>query len=383
MARKFLYVIAGLVLLFVVGVMLIALFQEPLTRWALTPGTAFDAAAAPPAPDYADPAAWAALPDRKDAADQVPDTPGVRDAQADAAVDVFFIAPTTFYSRAAWNAAIGDKDARQRIDDFVLKYQASAFNGAARIYAPLYRQATLAAFFPGNRADGDRALDLAYGDVERAFDWYMAHDNHGRPFILAAHSQGSRHLVDLLRRRIDGTALADRMVAAYAVGDPLPMDVFGRVFHELKPCATPTQTRCVITWNSFSAEHSDPSVLFDERRFRYGDGEETNAGKRLLCVNPLRWDLSEAPAPASANLGALPVENGPIGKPDKGLTGARCQDGVLYVSPQKQDGYSGLVMPGGRYHVYDYNLFYMNIRRNVEQRVAAYLAAQGGPQPGT
>jgi hypothetical protein len=28
-------------------------------------------------------------------------------------------------------------------------------------------------------------------------------------------------------------------------------------------------------------------------------------------------------------------------------------------------------------HIYDYNLFHMNIRKNVEQRVAAYLQSRG------
>jgi len=30
-------------------------------------------------------------------------------------------------------------------------------------------------------------------------------------------------------------------------------------------------------------------------------------------------------------------------------------------------------MGPGNYHIYDYNLFYMNIRRNAEERVEAYL----------
>jgi hypothetical protein len=29
------------------------------------------------------------------------------------------------------------------------------------------------------------------------------------------------------------------------------------------------------------------------------------------------------------------------------------------------------------YHIYDYNLFHMNMRKNVEQRVAAYLHNRG------
>ncbi len=375
MARKFLYIVAGLVVLVVIAGILLATFRDELSYWAMTPDDPFAATIPPPEPDYADPASWAALPTKQDAADQVPKTPAAADNQATAQADVFFIAPTTYYNRAGWNAPIDDADARARLDGFVLKYQASAFNGSARVYAPLYRQATLGAFFPNNRDDGDKALDLAYEDVRRAFRYYMENHNKGRPFILAAHSQASRHLSALLRDEVDGTPLAARMVAAYAVGFALPMDLFTRVYKDIKPCAAPTQTGCLASWNSFAVKDADPAGLFDNVGFRYDGVYEANRGKKLLCVNPLRWDISEGAAPATLNLGALPTADEPPGAPDPRITGAHCKAGVLYASPPDGKGYSGFVLPGGNYHIYDYNLFYMNIRRNVAQRVEAFLAA--------
>ena len=380
MARIFLYIVAGLVVAAVVAITLLAAFKDELSYWAMTPGEPFVAMTPPAEPNYADPASWAALPTRRDAADQVPKTPEAADRQATAQVDVFFIAPTTYYNRTGWNAPIDDEDARGRLDGFVLKYQASAFNGSAKVYAPLYRQATLGAFFPKNRADGDKALDLAYQDVRRAFRHYMENDNKGRPFILAAHSQGSRHLSYLLRDEVDGTPLVARMVAAYAVGFALPTDLFSRVYKDIKPCTTPAQTGCLASWNSFAVQDADPTGLFDNVGFRYDGVYEANRGKTLLCVNPLRWDTSEQTAPAALNLGALPTTDEPLGTPDPRITGAYCKDGVLYASPPDGKGYSGLVLPGGNYHIYDYNLFYMNIRRNVAQRVEAFLA---GPKPPT
>jgi hypothetical protein len=376
-ARIFLYIVAGLVVLAVVAITLLAAFKDELSYWAMTPAEPFAALPAPSEPDYADPASWAALPTTRDAADQVPKTPAAADNQATAKVDVFFIAPTTYYNRTGWNAPINDKDARERLDGFVLKYQASAFNGSARVYAPLYRQATLGAFFPKNREDGDKALDLAYEDVRRAFRHYIRNDNNGRPFILAAHSQGSRHLSYLLRDEVDGTPLAARMVAAYAVGFALPMDLFSRVYKDIQPCTAPTQTGCLASWNSFAVKDADPASLFDNVGFRYDGVYEANSGKTLLCVNPLRWDISGENAPAALNLGALPTTDDPLGTPDARITGAHCNDGVLYASPPDGKGYSGLVLPGGNYHIYDYNLFYMNIRRNVAQRVEAFLAGPG------
>ncbi len=383
MARIFLLIIAGLVVLVVVAGILLAMFRDELSYWAMTPPEPFAAMTPPPEPDYANTASWAALPTKRDAADQAPKSASAHDAQATADVDVFFIAPTTYYNRNGWNAPIDDPEAQERLDQFVLKYQASAFNGSARVYAPHYRQATLGAFFPENRADGDRALDLAYGDVRRAFRYYMDHDNKGRPFILAAHSQGSRHLSYLLRDEIDGTPLAKRMVAAYAVGFALPMDLFTRVYRDIKPCTEPKQTGCLASWNSFAVNDADPASLFDNVGFRYNGVYEPNRGKALLCVNPLRWDVSEENAPPEMNLGALPTTDEPLGAPDARLTGAHCKHGVLYAAPPEEKGYSGFVLPGGNYHIYDYNLFYMNIRQNVAQRVTAYLAASrpGAAQP--
>ena len=374
MARIFLYIIAGIVIIAIVGLILVAAFKDELSYMAMTPGQPFDQMKPPPEPNYADGTAWAALPDRQDAADQVPKTSAAADNQSTAKVDVFFIAPTTYYNRNGWNGPIDDTDSHERLDGFVLKYQASAFNGAAKVYAPRYRQATLGAFFPKNRVDGDKALSLAYDDVRRAFHYYLEHYNNGRPFILAGHSQGSRHLVYLLRDEIDGTPLAARMVAAYAVGFALPTDLFSRVYKGLQPCAAPDQTGCVVSWNSFAMKDADPAGLFDNVGFRYAGIYEANRGKTLLCVNPLRWDASEEAAPATANLGALPTTTEPLGAPDAHITGAQCKGGVLYASPPQEKGYSGLVLPGGNYHIYDYNLFYMNIRQNVEQRVKAFLA---------
>ncbi|MEN3951011.1 DUF3089 domain-containing protein [Iodidimonas sp. SYSU 1G8] len=375
MARIFLLIVGGIVIFIIVALLVIAAFKDELAYLSMTPGDPFDAAAVPPAPDYAQPSAWAARPETRDAADQIPAASRARNNQADAEVDVFFIAPTTYYNRKSWNGAIDDADARERMDEFVLKYQASAFNGAGRIYAPLYRQATLGAFFPKNREDGDKALEVAYEDVRRAFRHYMDTDNKGRPFILAAHSQGSRHLVNLLRDEIDGTPLAQRMIAAYAVGFALPTDLFTRVYKTIQPCAAPTQTGCVVSWNSFSAQDSDPSSLFDNIGFQFDGAYESNTGKTLLCVNPLRWTQTGDVAPANENLGAIPTTDGAMSKPEAGVTGARCRDGVLYISPPQENGFSGLVLPGGNYHIYDYNLFYMNIRRNAEERTRAYLAA--------
>lgn len=166
----------------------------------LKPEHSFAEAPPPAAPDYSQPQSWAALPDRKDAADVVPSA-DVQDRQATAEVDVFFVHPTTFFGTAAWNQSLDDGSTNQLTDAFVLRGQASVFNSCCKIYAPRYRQATIYSFMD-NTGSGSAALKLAYEDVERAFDYFIEHYNQGRPFILAAHSQGSVHVRTLDRKSV-------------------------------------------------------------------------------------------------------------------------------------------------------------------------------------
>ena len=170
---------------------------------------------------------------------------GATPAAANPAVDVFYIHPTTDRGGPdRWNMDPRDPVAAKWVDDSVVARQASAFSGCCRVFAPRYRAATLAALF--NPAMRDQAFDLAYGDIERAFDEFLAHDSEGRPFIIAAHSQGSMHAARLLQQRIEGTELQRRLVSAYLVGMNLAEGEFGRRFRYIGICRTPSQTGCAV-----------------------------------------------------------------------------------------------------------------------------------------
>ncbi len=55
------------------------------------------------------------------------------------------------------------------------------------------------------------------------------------------------------------------------------------------------------------------------------------------------------------------------------LVPARCDaSGFLLIGAAPKD-YSGYVMPGGNFHVYDYALFWANIRADAEARTASFL----------
>jgi hypothetical protein len=326
----------------------------------------------PPAPDYASPNAWAALPDRLSAADVVPPHSNATDQQASARADVFFVHPTTYMSSHPKNARYDEPGmTKVQLDFQVLSFEAAAFNGCCRIFAPRYRQASIASFLgPGPQSRA--AFDTAYSDVLRAFDYYVSHDNGGRPFIIASHSQGSLHAMRLLQDRIIGTSLQKRLVAAYLIGWAIPEDIERT---GLRVCRSAREIGCVIGWNSVTPWQTldfmrDLALLWLNGRYQLlGD-------RHLVCVNPLSW-TKDGDAPASANLGSLPrSELGePLEPPVPELTGAACEDGVLQVflahEVRVDFGYRPKL---GSFHSFDYNLFYMNIRRNAADRVATFLA---------
>lgn len=325
----------------------------------------------PPAPDYARRSSWAAWPGKSSGADAVPaGLPAA--AETSARADVFFVHPTTYLSLTGGNAHYDERGrTKMWIESGVLRFQASVFNGCCRIFAPRYRQASLGSLLRQN-AEDEAAIDLAYSDILRAFDYYIEHENKGRPFIIASHSQGSLHAMRLLQERVIGTPLRKTLVAAYLVGSGLPVEIerLG-----LPICKSARQTGCVINWNSVAGGSwgidRGRALIWLDGGYRQADGSD------IVCVNPLTW-TANGEAPAEANLGGLPAAkpDEPMPPPVKGLTGATCSNGMLSVSIPLgyRRGFTDILSLFGSYHVFDYNLFYVNIRENAIGRVSAFLA---------
>jgi hypothetical protein len=345
------------------------------------PGHPFDPALAPPAPDYSDPASWAALPDKDDASDWTP--PGLEEVPNPLKdkVDVFYVHPTGFLGRDNWNGTPGQRSRPGISVDRMLAGQASALNACGHLYAPHYRQATLYSFFEGTKnpeaGNGYRALELAYSDVARAFDHFIEHFNKGRPFVLASHSQGTAHMLRLLAERVDQTELHSRMIAAYAIGYSMPDDMFDRVYRNLRRCTSPTDTGCVIHWDTF-AEGSMPHM---PHFHWYPEGWESAKGKKTYCINPLSWTSEEERVSKEAHLGAVIAEvdesSGEITAvgPFPQYTWAQCHEGVLWVGNQSGTPFSHRLTIKGNYHILDYPLFWFNIRHNAVQRSKAFFAS--------
>lgn len=335
------------------------------------PAKPFDATPLPPAPDYAQSRAWMAFPGRDGPERSTP--PGFKAVdEAAAPADVFFIHPTTYLKNDVWNAAY---DADGPYNYPVILGQISIFNGCCRLYAPQYRQSSLYAL-----KNSQAANDVAYGDVARAFRYYIAHENHGRPFIIAGHSQGASLAVRLLQEEILATPLRTQLVAAYVLGTYVPSN-FGE--QGLPVCGSARQTGCIVGWNTSQTGHTGALIMVRDAKYWWKGAVRRSGSLPAVCINPLTWTANGA-APASANAGSLgfpapPYPQHAVTLPAlwPHLTGAVCTDKLLAVDVPSEapPGYhDSLALLYGSYHRNDFGMFYAAIRQNAIDRVAAYTA---------
>jgi hypothetical protein len=346
----------------------------PLLVWLNKPTHGWDPSRHGPDPDYAQEENWAARPGKANLTDYVPQ--GVPSPSGDRQVDVFFIHPTGYMHGDDWNSTMDPNSATEENTKWMMANQASAFNGCCNVYAPRYREASIFRYMGAPEDIATKSMDFAYADVERAFAYFLDHYSNGRPFIIASHSQGTDHGFRLLKEKIDGTPLAERMVAAYLIGNRISDNKVAEL-KSVHVCANATDTGCLIHWATF------------------GDGGGPDAGaftEKLVCVNPLSWLRDGPRAPATMHQGAVPssgrfalafwgadkpngTEFKPLEAPQPGVTWAECRGGLLYVADLANTPFGRMSLGNKNYHGLDYPLFHMDIRKNAEARVAAYLAS--------
>ncbi len=237
--------------------------------------------------DYSDPASWLCRPGRQDACAVDLSTTVVRSdgtlsreawsGNASAPIDCFYVYPTVS-TDTGMNSDMTPNEAELR----VVNQQFARFGSVCRLYAPNYRQVTLAGLRE-RRTGGATSLDqgLAYDDVRDAFHHYLEHDNGGRGFVLVGHSQGSYVLTSLVAQEIDGQPIQDRMVSALLLGATVPVarggDV-GGAFRTVPLCRSASQTRCVIAFSSFRSTAPPPAnTLF---------GQVADPALAAACTNP-------------------------------------------------------------------------------------------------
>ena len=273
-------------------------------------------AAAPGAPDYTMHRAWLCLPTRQTACSKpLPTTAlnpngygsaGVSTVSEKPKVDCFYVYPTV--SR---DAGLNSDLVAGGEEELMAETQAARFSSACRVFAPIYRQMTLAsiaAYAAGT--DVSAAGRIAYGDVRAAFRQYIKARSGGRPFVLIGHSQGSLILQQLIAQEIEpDPALRKRMLLAILPGYNLLVPrgkLVGGTLKRTPLCSRPGETGCVLSWVSFREKNVPPAGAI----FGYAD----KPGMTIACTNPARpgatgWVPFDSYWFARSS---LPVAGGPI-----------------------------------------------------------------------
>jgi hypothetical protein len=167
--------------------------------------------------------------------------------------------------------------------------QASRFSQVCTVWAPMYRQATLAALAKG-AATSPTVVATAYLSLLSAWKDYLAHDNDGRPVVFIGHSQGAALLIKLLRAQIDPSRrLRKQMVSAIILGGNVQVPtggVVGGSFRNIPTCGSATQTGCVIAYSSFGSPPPPNSIFGRAGRGVSLQSGQAAAGGQVACVNP-------------------------------------------------------------------------------------------------
>lgn len=301
----------------------------------------------------------------------------------------------------------------EQLSSWILADSASAFNECCRIYAPRYRQATMASI-ACDKQSGRLAYELAYADVRAAFEHFLAAVPPDEPFFIASHSQGGVH-VDRLLEEVVGpsAALRCRLVACYLIGSKIPLDKLERGYPALHLSASPTDhTGCVVGWDTLPVSTGEDSAFSEDPGIWYASGwEDETLDKGWICTNPLTWDswpgssgradsgwlgmarpLTSPANPLIANReffngseetrmrlevlsGMEPVD---AGVPQSAFFAEATRTSLLVPElPEEGRGpFRGIMGQDDNYHTLDYSLFYWNIRHNVRQRLEAFLASR-------
>ena len=243
-------------------------------------------------------------------------------------IDCFYVYPTISQEPTPYSDMTMSPEVVE-----VTRAQAGRLTSRCRLFAPIYRQITMAGL-RRDMASGEH-LDFhgPYQDVLAAWRWYMAHENRGRGVVLIGHSQGAILLQRLIAEQIDDKPAQGRLVSAFLAGDPsLPVPqgaLVGGAFKQTPLCASATQTGCVYVWGSYLSDDTDT-----ERHF----GRSPGGGLTAACVNPAAPSGGEGELKAYLPRPQIAPNDDPPWVEVEGQLSARCvadaQGDVLRVAIQ-------------------------------------------------
>ena len=273
----------------------------------------------PIAPDYGDTSQWYI-------------------ADRGAAVDVFYIVSTECGDYNLNDCTYHYADTRNDSIRALLHGEMEGVDrllaGELNYYSPYYRQVTMETYTSDSLVEA--RMPLAYGDVRKAFDYYLEHYNNGRPFILAGFSQGAMAVVDLLDEMADSTY--SRLVAAYVIGYKVT-DTNAHV----RPAQDSVDLGVTVCYNSVRDNSCAVPILSDGN---------------LMAINPVSWRTDATPAtlidPRYGDTLTVTLDTTSL---------------LLHIDGYTRNDYMlPLIGCEGNYHCLEISLFSDVLRRNIALR---------------
>ena len=259
--------------------------------------------------------------------------------------DVFYVLPTCVHSRIDGNGDtifFADIHAAQSRSRMLPSYQLAeeVFGDSCNFFAPYYRQVTMEVW-THNHIFIDSMFAAAFIDIAAAFDYYMSHYNHERPFVIAGFSQGGKAVVELCKRLTDEQR--SRLVAAYAIGYMVTSEDI-RNCPKLREAQSATDLGVLVCYNSMASIDAMPGFVYDSR----------------FCTNPVSWTAYSTPAAiddsTTANVDTI----------NKVLIVSGL-DPKQYFVPQLAQYF-----PLGNYHLLEMTFYKAYLHKNVIDRCRAF-----------
>jgi hypothetical protein len=209
------------------------------------------------------------------------------------AIDCFYVYPTVSGQKTGNSNLHIDPEEKS-----IALYQASRYSQYCRVFAPMYRQTTLAGIGAPGTAPPKPPPDpkIALADVHNALKLYLEKYNQGRGIVFIGHSQGSFVLREVLAKDVDPKpAVRKLLVSAILLGGNVLVKKghdIGGDFQHIPACHSATQTGCVIAYSSFDQPVPTASLF---GRPRTVAGVKPKPGTAVLCTNPAALGGGTAP----------------------------------------------------------------------------------------
>lgn len=289
-------------------------------------------------------------------------------------VDLIYLYPSSCQDKKAGVICSVDNKSMVKTARRNYSQQAAAFEPAANLYAPFWRQVNAKKLTEMSFEEVDQAeWAEPRTDVYAALDYYFENLNQGRPYFLAGHSQGSRLCYMVLSEYMkEHPEYYKNMIAAYCLGDSLTKQYLEENPH-VKAAKAADDVGVVVSWNTEGPANKGHDSLV--------------VAPGAVSINPLNWKTDDTPASAELNLGTYYPHllfPGLIKLGVKADAVIDLERGTVVVTEPKLAKCAISAIPGFKklekvfgpqsYHGCDYTFFYNNISENAKTRAAAWFA---------